>query len=145
MASAQASEKLSSQIKVVHQLSGDASSAKDLGWVDMSNYRHVMILVTAAALTGVGVTAFKILANDESDGSGSDVEIKAHAVGTAPDAAGDTLMLECTAEEVRAAGEGYQYISANITAANAADNIVCTVILGDARFASDGLTGDTIA
>lgn len=146
MASSIATNKLRSQLAITHHLSGDASSAKDLGWVDMRDYGNIMITVVAAALTGLGVTAFKILANSESDGSGTDYEIKVHAVGSAPDAAGDSLVLECNAEEINEVSGGLaRYVSANITAANAADNIVATYVRAKPRYPQADLTADAVA
>lgn len=145
MASTIASQTASNRMKVTSYLSGDASSAKDIEWVDMSGYGGIMITATAAALTGLGVTAFKILANPESDGGGTDVEIKAHAVGSAPDADGDMLVLECSAAELADLGDTLRYVSANITCANSSDNIVVTYIRHSPRFAQDGLTADVVA
>lgn len=139
---------LRSKLKVDHFLSGNASSAKDMGWVDMRDYDAILITVHAAALTGNGVTAFKILANSESDGSGTDAEIKAHAVGSAPDADGDYLVLEASAEEIReaetAANAQLRYVSANITAANGSDNIAVTYVRRAKRATRD-LTADSVA
>jgi hypothetical protein len=145
MVSAIATDKLRSNLKIDHYLSGDASTAKDIGWVDMRDYGRIMITALAAALTGTGITAFKILANSKSDGSGTDVEVKAHAVGSAPDAAGDYLVLECSAEEIRSLGADLRYVSANIDANNAGDNIAVTYIRAEPRFAQAGLTADHVA
>ena len=149
MASTQASEKITANIAVTHYLSGDCNPAKDIAWVDMRDYERILITVCAAALTGNGVTVFKILANDKSDGSGTDVEIKKHAVGSAPDAAGDYLMLECQAEEIAqlgaAAGVAARYVSANVTCANDADNIVVTYIRMNPKNAHDSLSADYVS
>jgi len=149
MVSSVATQKLFSRMKIDQYLSGDASSAKDIGWVDLKDYEAFGVVAVAAALTGVGVTVFQIVANSESDGTGDEVIVKEHAVGTAPDAAGDYLVLECSAEEIAHLGEasGYnlRYVSAKITAANGSDNIVLTYIRADARFKGADLTVDTIA
>ena len=145
MATGIGTHKLASKMKIKHYLSGNATTAKSIGWVDMSNYGRILITCCAAALTGLGVTAFKILANSASDGSGTSYEVKAHALSSAPDAAGDTVVLECSAEEIHTLGSNLRYVSANITTANAADNIVVTYIQADPRFASQGLTADSIA
>lgn len=144
MAVATSSSKLLSELKVTHYLSGDATTPKDIAWVDMRDYDSILVTVLAAALTGAGVTVFKILANSASDGSGTDVEIKAHAVGSAPDAAGDYLVLEATAEEIGTAGAGLRYVTANIDAANAADQIAVTYIRRSNR-PQAGLTADVVA
>ena len=149
MATAIATDIVQSNIKQTFYLSGDATTEKDIAWVDMKDYDNILICAGAAALTGVGVTVFKIIANSESDGSGTDVEIKAHAVGSAPDAAGDYLFLEASAEEIGAASTTasgqLRYVSAAIDAANAADEIAVIYTRTNPKFAHDGLTVDYVS
>lgn len=148
MASSQASEKLTSRMKITHKLSGDASTAKVLEWLDFRDFNRFLGSVCAAALTGLGVTAFSIVADAESDGSGGNETIKTHAVGSAPDAAGDYLFLECTAEEIahvgEAASKNLRYVGIKIQTANAADNIVGTSIRSGGR-EYDALTADYVS
>lgn len=152
MASPQASNKLSSRLAVTaydHD-PADSTVATDVQWVDMRDFEHFMAIAFASALTGTGVTAFSILANANSDGSGTDVTIKTHAVGSAPDAVGDYLMLECTAEEIaqEAADAGVsnaRYVSVNLTCNNAADENVVVYIRSGNKRAYRGLTADTVA
>lgn len=150
MASSQSSDKLSGRMKVtMYDHDPDSTAATDVEWVDMRDYGKFMVIAFASALTGNGVTAFTILANADSAGGGTDVEVKAHAVGSAPDAVGDYLVLECTAEEIAELGRAnsldLRYVSANLTMQNAADENVVVYILADPRFAYDGLTADTVA
>jgi hypothetical protein len=149
MASAQSAEKFFANNKVTCYLSGDATTIKDIAWVDMQDYAGIAVQAQAAALTGLGVTVFKIIANSEADGSGTDAIVVAHAVGSAPDAANDALYLECTAEQIRevetsSTGQ-LRYVSAQIDAANASDQIAVTYIRHGARFAESGLTADSVA
>lgn len=138
--------KLASNLKVTSYLSGDASSAKDIGWVDMRDYTHILVTATAAALTGTGVTAMSIIANSDSAGGGTDVTLATHAVGSAPDAAGDMLVLEADMAVAAASTTAdLRYVSVKLTCDNAADNIVVTYIRGGARFAQDELTTDVVA
>ena len=151
MASPQASDKMAANLKVNHYDHDPANStvATDVGWVDMRDFENIMMTTFASALTGVGVTVFQIVANSESNGSGTDAIIKAHAVGSAPDAVGDWLVLECTAKELAqestsTTGE-LRYVSAKLTCANTADEQVVTYIRGGAKRPADGLTVDTVA
>lgn len=144
MAVATDASKLTSEVKVTMKDSGAINTATDIAWVDMRDYSSILITAMATALTGVGLTVFKILANSKSDGSGTDVVIKAHALGTAPDAVGDMVVLEATAEEIGAAGADLRYVSANATAQNAADRITFTYIRKGLR-KYDALTADVIA
>lgn len=151
MASVQSSEKLRSILNctMYNHDPADATTATDIAWVDMRDYGRILIGVMANALTGNGVTAFKILANSASDGSGTDAEVKVHALGSAPDAAGDYLWLECTAEEIRSVetsstGE-LRYVSANIDCHNGADTATVVYIRAEPRFPQTGLTADYVS
>lgn len=145
MASTQASKPFSAKFAVTNYMSGDVSSATDTAWVDMRDFDAILISVMSATLTGDGTTVFKINANPESDGSGSDVEIKAHAVGSAPDAVGDWLFLECTAEEITAAGDTLRFVSATLTADNSSDRLSIMYIRRADLFAKAALTADVVA
>lgn len=152
MASPQASDKLGSNmaVKMYDHDPADSTVATDVDWVDMRDFENFMVKTMASALTGVGVNAFTILANAESDGSGTDITVKTHAVGSAPDAVGDQLVLECTAEEIaqEAADAGVanaRYVSASLTCANAADENVVVYIRAGCKRAYDGLTADIVA
>ena len=151
MASVQSVEKFFSRNKMTAYLSGDATAGagKDIEWVDMQDYEGIAILALAAALTGTGVTAFSILANSDSAGGGTDATVVTHALGTAPDAAGDYVVIECTAEQIRAvetAATGQlRYVTAKIDANNASDQIAVIYIRHGAKFEKSGLTADVIA
>lgn len=144
MVSAIAAQKLKSQLKVTQYLSGDASTAKAIAFVDMLGYGAILIGVLAAALTGAGVTAFKIVASTVSAGT-NPVDVVAHAVGSAPDAAGDYLWLEVTEEQLKEVGTDLRYVSAVVDAAHASDNIAVTYIRGLAKNQGADLTADHVA
>ena len=150
MASPQASDKLASQLAVTqYDFDPDSADATDVAWVDMRDFDNFMVLVFRSVGTG-DVDTFKILANAESDGGGTDVEIKAHALGTAVDAVGDYVVLECTAEEIAqeaadAGVDNVRYVSASVELATSTDECVVTYIRGGAKRKYDGLTADTIA
>ena len=121
------------------------TSANDVSWQDMRDYDELTVTIFASSLGGNGATAFTILANSESDGSGSDVEIKAHAVGSAPDAVGDWLVLSCTAEELAGLGTDLRYVSASLTLQNSGDENVVTYLFSHPKFPQANLTADTVA
>ena len=127
----------------------NSTAATDVAWVDLRDYSNFAVIVMSSALTGNGPAAFKILANSDSAGGGTDVEVKAHAIASAPDAVGDCLVLECTAEEIAELASdnssALRYVSANIAMANAADEAVVTYIRTGARFQHDGMTADYIS
>lgn len=151
MASIQSSEHLRSTMKCLmfkHDIA-DATVATDISWQDFRDYGRILIGVMTNSLGGNGVTAFKILANSSSTGAGTDAEIKAHAVASAPDAVGDYLWLECTAEEIRsmettATGE-LRYVSANVDCHHADDTACVVYIMCEPRYPQSGLTADYIS
>lgn len=150
MASPQGSDKLFSRLAMrMYDFDPDGTDPVDVAWVDMQNFRHFAVGLFRSVGTG-SVAAFKILANTAADGSGTDVEIKAHAIGSAPDAVGDQIWLECSAEEIAqeaadAGITGARYVSAQVDLATGTDECVVLYVRGNARFAYDNLTADIIA
>jgi hypothetical protein len=150
MASPQARDKfLANQAMQMYDFDPDGTDPVDVAWVDMQNYRTFVVGLFRSVGTG-SVAAFKILANPNSDGSGTDVEVKAHALGSAPDAVGDQIWLECSAEEIMqeandAGVANCRYVSASIDLATGTDECVVLYIRAHPRFAYDNLTADVIA
>lgn len=127
----------------------DATTATDVGWVDMSGFNK--FLVSFFRTVGTSALTFSILANSASDGSGTDVTVKTKTLtDVQPNAVGDYTFLEVTEDEVKAAavaaGEtGVRYVSASLTLATATDEGVVTYILAGPNYAASGLTADSIA
>lgn len=125
----------------------DATTATDIAWVDLRDYRSFMAGFTRTVGTS-NLTGFKILANSESDGSGTDYEIKVYS-GSEPNALMDQVWLECSAEEIAdigdAAGVYLRYVSANVQVATGTDEAVITYVRADPRYAKEDLTADIIA
>jgi len=119
----------------------DATTATDVAWVDMRDYGK--FIASFFRTVGTSALTYKIIANSASDGSGTDVEIKAGSA--APDAVGDYAFLECTAEELLSAGTDLRYVSLNLTLATGTDEGVVTYIRSCPRHAQSGLTADSIA
>jgi hypothetical protein len=126
----------------------DGVNPVDVAWVPFKDFFG--FLVGFFRTIGVGaVDGFKILANTAEDGSGTDVVVKAHALASQPDAVGDQVWLEVTAEEVRQActdaGVVPAAVSASVEFATGTDEGVVTYIRWGPRFAKDGLTADVVA
>src|SRR3990167_754543 len=85
-------------IKTFFDDNATAATARYVGWVEMGKN----FLAQVAFGAGTGVLTFKIFAADDSSGTNA-TEVKAHSAPTAADAAGDVLVLEVSAEQVRAA------------------------------------------
>ena len=87
----------------------------DVDWVPFHSF--LGLVVGFFRTIGVGaVDGLKILANTKADGSGTDVVVKAHALGSQPDAVGDQVWLEVTAEEVRQACNDAGLVPAAVSA-----------------------------
>jgi hypothetical protein len=152
MASPQASCKLFSNeaLYAYDHDPADASVATEIAWVDMRDFEYFAVLLFTSVLGGTGPTAFTIIANAESDGSGTDVSIKTHAIASSPDAVGDFLVLQCTAEEIaqEAADAGVanaRYVTAVVTCNNTADECVVFYQRAGCKRARRALTADHVS
>ena len=149
MASPQGSNKSASVMKVTqYDFDPDVDTAVDVAWVDMRDFTKIMIVFFRTVGTSA-IDTFEILANSAADGTGTDVEIKVHAVANEPNAVGDYIFLECTVEEInQEAGDNSttaRYVSASLEFATSTDEGVVTYIRHGARFPQDGLTVELIA
>lgn len=125
----------------------DGTGAVDVAWVDMRDYNA--ILIAFFRTVGTSDLTFTVLANSASDGSGTDVTVKTKTISSQPDAVGDYVFEEVTAEEIAQsatdAGEtGVRYVSANLTLATGTDEGVVTYIRRGIRNYRDQ-TADTVA
>lgn len=119
----------------------------DVGWVDMRDYDSIVI----GFFRTIGTSAldtFALLANDASDGSGTDVTVKAKTVSSEPNAVGDFLFLEVSASEIRqaceAAGVDGRYVSASVEFATGTDEGVILYVRRGLQKKLN-LSADTIA
>lgn len=146
MASSQENEKITSRVLVTqYDFDPDSADAQDVAWVDMRDFGRFL----AGFFRTVGTSdldTMKIIANSESDGSGTDVEVKSKTLtGVQPNAVGDYNFLECTAQELAALGTNLRYVTLQLEFATATDEGVVTYIRSDSRFSYTGLTADSIA
>jgi hypothetical protein len=144
MASIQASEHIASRNAIqLYDFDPDATTATDVGWVDLSGFSGFLAGLFHSVGTG-NVTSFILQASASSDGS-SPVTVKSHAIGTQPDAVGDQIFLECTANEIAALGTHLRYVNAKIALGTSTDECVVVYVRSAGRFAADALTTDVIA
>ena len=120
----------------------DATVARYIAWVDMRDFDYFAAVVMFQS--GTGVLTFKIFAATDSSGT-SATEVKAHSAPTAADAAGDVLVLEVSAEQVRAVLSAARYVSVEMDNDASGDVNVVTYIRCASRHAYRGLTADVIA
>ena len=140
---------LLSSLKVeAYDFDPGSTDAVDVKWVDMQEFSSFLCMFFRTVGTSA-LDTFKILANAQSDGGGTDVIIKTHAVATEPNAVGDWIFLECSAEEVGALGdsnsEDLRYVTASCEFATNSDEGVLIYVMGDAKFPRKDLSVDTIA
>jgi hypothetical protein len=92
------------------------------------------------------VDAFQIIAATTADGTGSPTIVVAHAIGTAPDAVGDTIWLEVDVEQVREVLLTATHVGVRVDLANAADECVIFFERADPLYGPrQGLTADFIS
>jgi hypothetical protein len=92
------------------------------------------------------VTGFKIFVSDEADGTGNPATVVSHALGSDPNAVGDTLWLEASAEQVKAAmAATSQYIGVKVTLGTGTDECVVFFERADGRFKGDAETADYVS
>lgn len=124
---------------------GDANP-NDVSWQDMRDFENFMAGYVRASGTGA-LDTFRILANANSDGSGTDVVVKTSAAQ--PDAVNDVAFIEVTAQEVREqgrlAGINTRYVSLQIELATGTDKGAVTYVFSGAKHAQEDLTADSIA
>lgn len=139
---------LRASLKVDHyDFDPGGTDAVDVGWVDMQDYDAILITFFRTVGTS-NLDTFAIIANSESDGSGTDATVKTHAVANEPNAVGDYIVLEVSAEEIRqvetsSTGQ-LRYVSASVEFATGTDEGVVTYIR-KARHAQRNLTAESVA
>jgi len=142
---AQATQKLKADIKVLqYDFDPDATTATEVAWQSMADYSS--ILIGFFRTVGTSALTFEIVANSESDGSGTDVVVKTVSPAAAPDAVGDHVWYEIDTEDIieAAGGGGNAYVTARLTVATGTDEGVVTYIL-KGRHKQEDLTADVVA
>lgn len=147
MASAQNPAKISNEMQVTNYLHdpADATVATKIAWVDMRDYEKFAAIVTCVQ---PAIVTFKLFVSGSSTGADTPVLVREHATPTTADAAGDSLFLECTGEELAALASATcvhpRYVSAEVDMDTNTDTAVVTYIRSGGKRAS-GLTGDVIS
>ncbi len=124
---------------------GDISSETSVGWLDMRDYEGIYFAVTCDTIsTGSTLTQAKVQA---SDGLGNKVDIDSHDSPTDVNAAGDTIGIEVSAEQIaqEGASEGHdlRYVTLKAISGDATDRHGVVKIRYGARHAEKDLTSDT--
>jgi hypothetical protein len=149
--SAVSSVQLFGKMKILaYDFDPDESAITDIGWVDMKNYETFAAIFVRTVGTGA-LDTFNIIANWDNS-TGTDVTVKVHALGSAPDAQADMVLLECTNSEiaqlqsnVSTATNKLRYVTAECEFATSTDEGVVIYIQADPKFPQSGLTADVVA
>jgi hypothetical protein len=145
MASSVTTDYLSSVLKVMmFDFDPDETTHTDVSWQDMRDFGAVLMTMMHSVGTGT-VAAFSILANAQSDGSGTDATVKTHALGSDPNAVGDYIHLEALASEIVNLATDLRYVSAQIALATTTDECVVTYVFGLPRWGYGSLSSDSIS
>lgn len=138
---------------VIHQ-PADAATAQlvDLGQpqgagnkcLPVANFRRFQAQITSSLLVGAGPIAFSIYAATAADGTGG-VAVVTHAVGSAPDAEGDSLNLECDIEQIREVLATATHVGVWLDCAHNDDEAAVVFIRDDPQFPQAGLTADYVS
>ncbi len=144
MATAIATKKLTTELKqtmIIHD-PGDATTAVVVGWVPMKNFEY--FLAALMFISGTGLLTFKIQVATDSGGSGATTVI-AHTAPTGADAAGDTLFLECSVEQMIEVLANATHVGVEVDMDSAGDIAALTYTRGGAKRKYLGLTSDVVA
>jgi hypothetical protein len=91
------------------------------------------------------ITGFKIFVSEDAAGTVNATVVASHALGSDPNAVGDTLWLEVLAEQVKAALATAAYIGVKITLGTSTDECIVFFERAMPRHAYDGLTADYVS
>lgn len=120
-----------------------AASEKGLAFGALGGLEAVAVGLFRSVGTGT-VSAFKIIVGDNAALTTNATDVVSHALGSAPDAVGDTVWLEATAEQLRAASASALYWGVSITLQTSTDECVLGVIQKP-KDLYGGLTADYIS
>lgn len=90
------------------------------------------------------ISSASIVAATAADGTGA-TAVVSHALGSAPNAVGDTIWLECDVEQIHEVLAGATHVGLQIALATATDECVVFVELAEPTYVTPGLTADYIS
>lgn len=128
----------------------DALNIVDLGQpqgagnscLPIANFRRFIGGLFRSVGTG-SVVAFQIIAATDAAGTGATIVV-AHAIGSAPNAVGDTIWLECDVEQIREVLATATHVGLRVDLSTATDEAVFFFERADPMFPRAGLTADYI-
>jgi len=129
----------------------DALNVVDLGQpqgaslkcLPIANFRRFAAALFRSVGTG-SVVAFEIVGATAADGTGATIVV-AHAIGSAPNAVGDTIWLECDVDQVHEVLATATHVGVRVDLSTTTDEAVIFFERAEAMFPRAGLTADFIS
>jgi hypothetical protein len=120
-----------------------AASEKCLAIASLGGLRGVLASLMHSVGTGT-ISTFRIFVADDAAGTTNAANVISHALGSDPNAVGDYLFLEASAEQLRAASSTAAYVGVKITLDTSTDECVVG-FERHAKQAYDELTADYVS
>lgn len=120
-----------------------AAGSPTAPFIPIANFRKFVASYMTTVGTG-GITAFKIMAATDAAGSGA-VAVATHALGSNPDAVGDTVNLECNVEQIRSELATATHVGVLINLVTSTDEGCLTFIRAEPQFPVSGISPDYIS
>jgi len=120
-----------------------AATEKCLAIAALGGLQAVLASLMHSVGTG-SITSFRIFVSDDAAGVTNATNVISHALGSDPNAVGDTLFLEASAEQLRAASSTAAYVGVKITMGTSTDECIVG-FERHAKQAYDGLTADYVS
>jgi len=110
----------------------------------IENFRRFIAGLFRSVGTG-SVTSFAIVADTDDDLATTPTVVVQHAIGSAPNAVGDTIWLECDAEDIKEVLAGATHVGVRVNLVTATDECVVYFERADPYYPVRGLTTDYIS
>jgi len=122
---------------------GQPQGASLLMW-PIEEFRVFSAQILVTLLTGTGPTAFSIYAGTSAAGAGA-VAVVTHAMGSLPNAVGDSLFLECNAEQIHESLATATHVGVWLDCNNNDDETAVVFTCEDPYYPRAGLTADYVS
>lgn len=126
----------------MHDFDPDVTTVVAVEWMPIGEFRR--FLAKFMRTIGTSATTFDIAAATSVAGANA-TQVKAHAVGSEPDALEDQLVLEVNIHQIREVLAGATHWSARLSFATATDEGAVVTIEANPFYERSGLTADIVA
>jgi hypothetical protein len=110
----------------------------------IANYRRFSAQATVSLLTGTGVTAFSICAGTSAAGAGVQLVVT-HALGSLPNAEGDSVWLECDVEQIHEVLATATHVGVWLDCNHNDDETAITFTCEEPIYPHTGITADYVS